>query len=129
MYFYKEFADLLDELAAKDPKFHCEMEVLDVSVMKEGYVHEPAYTPLDADIVKITKKNCVDINGEDHEIVFIKAWTDAGLLSTYAKMPVIICGPGLMECCHALHEYIPVDHLPKAALIYAMTAVEFCEGK
>ena len=125
----KEFTDLLDELSAKDPKFHCEMEVLDVSVMKEGYVHEPAYTPLDEDIVKITKKYCVDVNGEDHEIVFIKAWTDAGLISTYAKMPVIICGPGLMECCHALHEYIPVEHLPKAALIYALTAVEFCEGE
>ena len=123
---YKEFTDLLDELSAKDPKFKCEMEVLDVSVMKEGYVHEPAYTPLDSDIVKITKKYSVDAIGEDYDVVFIKAWTDAGLISTYQKTPVIICGPGLMECCHALHEYVPVDHLPKASLMYAMTAVEFC---
>ena len=123
---YKEFTDLLDELSAKDPKFKCEMEVLDVSVMKEGYVHEPAYTPLDSDIVKITKKYSVDAIGEDYDVVFIKAWIDAGLISTYQKTPVIICGPGLMECCHALHEYIPVDHLPKASLMYALTAVEFC---
>ena len=123
---YKEFTDLLGELSAKDPKFKCEMEVLDVSVMKEGYVHEPAYTPLDSDIVKITKKYSVDAIGEDYDVVFIKAWTDAGLISTYQKTPVIICGPGLMECCHALHEYVPVDHLPKASLMYAMTAVEFC---
>ena len=123
---YKEFTDLLDELSAKDPKFKCEMEVLDVSVMKEGYVHEPAYTPVDSDIVKITKKNSVEQIGEDYDVELIKAWTDAGLISTYQKLPVIICGPGLMECCHALHEYIPVDHLPKAALIYALTAVEFC---
>ena len=123
---YKEFTDLLDELSAKDPKFHCEMEVLDVSVMKEGYVHEPAFTDENDDIARITKKYCVEINGEDHKVELLKAWTDAGLLSTYAKMPVIICGPGLMENCHALHEYIPVDHLPKAALIYALTAIEFC---
>ena len=123
---YKEFTDLLDELSAKDPKFHCEMEVLDVSVMKEGYVHEPAFTPETDDIVRITKKYSVDINGEDHKVELIKAWTDAGLLSSYAHMPVIICGPGIIECCHSQHEYIPVDHLPKAALIYALTAVEFC---
>ncbi len=123
---YKEFTDLLDELSAKDPKFHCEMEVLDVSVMKEGYVHEPAFTPETDDIVRITKKYCVELNGEDHKVELLKAWTDAGLLSTYQKLPVIICGPGLMECCHALHEYMPVEHLPKAALIYALTAIEFC---
>ena len=120
------FRDLLDELAEKDPKFHCEMEVLDVSVMKDGYVHEPAFTSLDEDIVRVTSKYSKEVAGCTEDIEFFKAWTDAGLLSTYAGMPVVIMGPGLMENCHALHEYIPIDHLPKAALIYALTAAEFC---
>ncbi len=120
------FRDLLDELAEKDPQFRCEMEVLDVSVMKDGYVHEPAFTDLDEDIVRITKKYSSEVIGEDYDIEFFKAWTDAGLLSTYGWIPVIIMGPGLMENCHALHEYIPVEHLTEAALIYALTAAEFC---
>ena len=45
---------------------------------------------------------------------------------TYLDTPTIIMGPGFIECCHALDERIPVDHLPKAALIYALTAIEFC---
>ena len=54
------------------------------------------------------------------------AWADAGLFSTYLDTPCIIMGPGFIECCHALDERIPVEHLPKAALIYALTAIEFC---
>lgn len=51
------------------------------------------------------------------------------LFNTYRDVPVIILGPGYVECCHALDERIPVDHLPKAALIYALTAIEFCKGQ
>ena len=124
----QEFRDVLNDLAAKDPKFKCEMSVLDVSIMKEGYVHEPAFTDITDDIVTMTKAHTLEYI-DDYDVKFITAWTDAGLFSTYGHMPVIIMGPGVMECCHSQHEYIPVDHLGKAAMIYAETALDYCPAK
>ena len=123
-----EFQDLLDELAAKDPKFQCEMRVMEESVMKTGYVHEPMETDLEHPLVRTIKKSVEIATGEGPVMSFFPAWTDGGLLKAYGNIPTVVLGPGLIECCHALHEYIPVSHLPKAALIYALTAIDFCHS-
>ena len=125
----QEFLDLVDELKAKDPEFNCEVIPMGKSEMKEGYVHGPAFTEPDHDIVKIAKKYADEITADPVPVKPFPAWADAGLLNTYKRVPVIIMGPGFVECCHALDERIPVAHFDKAALIYALTAVEFCEGK
>lgn len=123
----REFQDLLDELAQADPTFRCEMRVMEESVMKEGYVHEPMETPLNDPLVGSVKDAVRYAIEEEPVMSFFPAWTDGGLLKSYGKIPTVVLGPGLIECCHALHEYIPADHLPKAALIYALTAVDFCQ--
>ena len=122
----KEFIDLCDEIAEEDPDFVCEVEPMGRAEMKEGYVHGPSYTDPDHPIVKITKKYADEITGKDAPVEAFPAWADAGLFSTYLGTPTIIMGPGFIECCHALDERIPLDHLTKAALIYALTAIEFC---
>ena len=122
----REFLDLVEELKAKDSKFSCEVIPMGKSEMKEGYVHGPSFTEPDHDIVKIAKKYADEITGDPVPVKPFPAWADAGLLNTYKQVPVIIMGPGFMECCHALDERIPVAHFHKAALIYALTAVEFC---
>ena len=105
-----------------------DIEPMGKAEMKEGYVHGPSYTSPDHDIVKTAKKYSDEITGEDVPVKAFEAWADAGLFNTYKHIPVIILGPGLIECCHALNEYLPVEHLPKASLIYALTAMEFCRG-
>ncbi len=122
----KEFLDLAEEIKKDDPDFVCEVEPMGKAEMKEGYVHGPSYTDPGHPIVTITKKYADEITGVDAPVEAFPAWADAGLFSTYLDTPVIIMGPGFIECCHALDERIPVDHLPKAALIYALTAIEFC---
>ena len=122
-----EFKNLLDKLASEDPKFKCEMKVMDESVMKEGYVHEPMETDLDDPLVLTIKDSVKDVLAEEPVMSFFPAWTDGGLLRSYGNIPTVVLGPGLIECCHALNEYIPVEHLKKASLIYALTAVEFCK--
>jgi|GEM_PF-1365763 len=122
----KEFIDLCDEIAEEDPDFVCEVEPMGRAEMKEGYVHGPSYTDPDHPIVKITKKYADEITGVNAPVEAFPAWADAGLFSTYLDTPTIIMGPGFIECCHALDERIPLDHLTKAALIYALTAIEFC---
>ena len=122
----KEFIDLCEEIAEEDPDFVCEVEPMGRAEMKEGYVHGPSYTNPDHPIVKITKKYADEITGIDAPVEAFPAWADAGLFSTYLDTPTIIMGPGFIECCHALDERIPLEHLTKAALIYALTAIEFC---
>lgn len=122
----QEFLDLADELKAEDPTFNCEVIAMGKYEMKEGYVHGPSFTDPDNDIVKITKKYVDEITGVSVPVKAFPAWADAGLFNTYKQVPVIIMGPGCVECCHALDERIPLDHLDKAALIYALTAIEFC---
>lgn len=122
----REFTDLLDRLAAEDPTFRCEMKVTDDSIMKEGYVHLPMETALDHPLVQTLQTTVEAATGESPVMSFFPAWTDGGLLSGYGHIPTVVLGPGHIACCHSADEHIPMDHLMKAALCYALTAVQFC---
>ena len=124
----QQFQDLLDELAAKDPQFKCEMRVTDESAMKEGYVHLPMDIELDHPLVTKIQRAVTEATAAEPVMSFFPAWTDGGLLKGYGKIPTVVCGPGMVACCHSKEEHIPVDHLPKAALVYALTAVDFCHS-
>ena len=120
-----EFQSLLDELAARDSQFKCEMSVCEESVMKNGYIHLPYETPLKHPLVTTTQEAVKTATGEEAVTSFTRAWTDGGLLSGYGNIPTIVMGPR-GDGAHANNENVPVDHLSKSALIYALAAVEFC---
>ncbi len=44
--------------------------------------------------------------------------TDGSVLNTYASVPVIILGPGIPEVIHNRDEYIPLDNIIHASMIY-----------
>ncbi|MBO4872636.1 MAG: M20 family metallopeptidase [Lachnospiraceae bacterium] len=123
-----EFRVLLDELAAKDPTFKCEMSVCRESVMKEGYVHLPMEIPPDHPLVTTLQEAFREASGEEAVMSFMPAWTDAGLLSAYGHIPTLIFGPGDGKFAHSNEEHIAVGDLTKAALIYALTAAGFCHS-
>lgn len=123
-----EFKTLVDELAAKDPQFKCEMTVSEAAIMKEGYVHLPFETPVDHPLVAMMQEAVRETTEAEPVMGFMPAWTDGGILYGYAGIPTVVLGPGEVEPCHSNHEHIPVNHLPKAALIYALTAVGFCHS-
>lgn len=120
-----EFRAILDELAAKDPQFKCEMSVCEESIMKEGYVHLPFETPLDHPLVTTLQGAVKTVTTEEAEMGFMPAWTDGGLLSGYGKIPTVVFSC-VGEGAHTDHENISVVHMPQTALIFALTAVEFC---
>ncbi len=122
-----EFQALVDELAAKDSQFKCEMSVCEESVMKEGYVHLPFETPLDHPLVTVLQDAVKEATVEEPVMGAMAAWTDGGLLSRYGNIPTIVLGPG-GGGAHAHDEYIPVEQLSKTALIYALAAVDFCRS-
>lgn len=123
-----QFKALIAELSAKDPQFKCEMQVTEESAMKEGYVHLPMEIALDHPLVKFMQ-NAVSLStGKEPVMSFFPAWTDGGLLKGYKNIPTVVFGPGLISCCHSKEEHIPVNHLPKAALTYALAALDFCQS-
>ncbi len=61
-------------------------------------------------------------------IVEASPWgTDGGILSTVARIPVVVFGPGVTEKAHDSNEYISVDDLLSAAVIIACSVVDWCE--
>ena len=104
------------------------MSVCEEAAMKEGYIHLPMETSLDDPLVTSMQDAVRDAIGEEPVMGSFPAWTDGGLLNGYGHIPTVIFAPGEEECCHSKVEHIPVDQLPKAALIYALTAVGFCQS-
>lgn len=122
----QEFKNLIDKLSEEDPDFKCEMSVQDVSLMKEGYIHPPMEIDANDPFVQMLKKAADSVLEFETEFSFMPAWTDAALLECYGKIPSVLFGPGVIECCHSLNEYIPIVDLSEAALIYALLAIDFC---
>ena len=122
-----EFQALLDELAAQDPQFKCEMSVAAEAALPEGYVHLPFETPRDHPLVTVLQDAVKEATAEEAVLGVMPAWTDGALLARYGNIPTVILGPD-GENAHAHDEYIPVDQLSKTALIYALAAVDFCRS-
>ena len=122
-----EFQALLDELAANDPQFKCEMSICEESAMKEGYVHLPFETPLDHPMITTLQEKFRSVMGQEVVMGACTAWTDGGLLSRYGNIPTVVLGPG-GSGAHTSSEFITIDHMPKLALIYALAAVDFCRS-
>lgn len=122
-----EFQEILDELAAKDPDFKCEMSVCKESAMKDGYAHLPMETSLDDPLVTVMQDAVRTAQEEEPVLGFMPAWTDAGVLNGYGKIPTVVMGAG-GDAAHAPNEYVPVDDMVKEALICALTAINFCKS-
>lgn len=125
----KEFQQLIDKLSAEDKDFKCNMRVTQESAMKEGYVHKAMEISKEHPVVKVVSDAVLQVTDKPPVYTFFPAWTDGGLLSNYADIPTVVIGPGIIECCHSKEEHIPVDHLMKGCILYALTAINFCNSK
>lgn len=123
----KEYQDIIDELSRDDKNFKCTFKVMDTSVMKEGYVHEPMEIDINHPIVNITKSVTKDILKKESEITYFPAWTDGGLISTYAKIPTIIFAPGNLKTAHSSVEQLEINQIMPATLIYSLISIEYCK--
>ncbi|MBF4692432.1 M20 family metallopeptidase [Fusibacter ferrireducens] len=122
----QEYQDILDALHDEDKNFRCTLKVLDVSLMKKGYVHEAMEIEKDHPIVDIVTKATEQITQNKPKQTYFQAWSDGGLLSRYAKIPTIVFAPGDLESAHSANEFLEISQIRPAVLIYAMTAIEFC---
>lgn len=122
-----ELREIAESLAAEDPEFKYEMKVLESSRMEKGYVHQGfALNPDDA-FVRAVGRGVERALGVEARISGCPCWTDAGLIAHYAGMPVVVYGPGEMECAHTNEEHIALEALEEGLRAYVAIAQEWCD--
>lgn len=123
-----EYKSIINKLKERDPSFCAELKVMDVSLMKEGYVHESMEIDNDNFLVKSALKNLETVLHKKGNTTYFPAWSDGGLLSSYGKIPTVVLGPGDMTSAHSKDEYIEESQLVPAVLIYLSTALDVCNS-
>lgn len=121
----KEYQDIIDELKAEDPEFQAEVIRMESNLM-DDFDHAPLIAEPDSQIAKTVYNVLKEFNQKEPEVV-VRGWTDAGLLSTYGKIPTVVTGPGNVKWSHAKDERIPVIDLVNYVEIYTRIAEEFCK--
>ena len=122
----KEYQDIIDEIKAQDPEFKAEIIRMDSNLMEE-FDHAPLIAQPDSEIAKTVYNVLKDFNNKEPNIEKRRGWTDAGVLSTYGKIPTAVTGPGDLKYSHAKDEKIPVVDLVNYVEIYTKIAEEFCK--
>ncbi|HNZ82837.1 MAG: M20 family metallopeptidase [Sedimentibacter sp.] len=120
----KDYQDIIDELKAEDSQFNAEIIRMEENLM-DDFDHAPLIAEPDSQIAKTVYKAIKEFIGKEPEIVQ-RGWTDAGLLSTYGKIPTVVTGPGNVKWSHAKDEKIPVADLVNYVEIYTNIAEQFC---
>lgn len=122
-----QFKNIAEDLSKNIKNFKCDIRVMNESLMRDGYVHEAMDINLDHDIIKITSDVTKGVLGRKPEKTFFPAWSDGGLLSSYAKIPTIIFAPGDIETAHSALEHININQLYPAVSIYANIICKYCK--
>jgi len=111
-----EVQNILDQLAAADPKFHASL--------LSSLSRPPFEVNSEAVIAKSAAKALYQQTGNAASPGGIPFWTDAALLSE-AGIPTILLGPtghGL----HSAEEWVDLQSCLDLASILALTAIDFC---
>ncbi len=122
----KEYQDIIDELKSEDPEFNAELIRMDENLMS-SYNHAPLIAQPDSEIAKTVRLCLKDFLNKEPNIEKRRGWTDAGVLSTYGKIPTVVTGPGDLKYSHTKDEKIPVEDLINYVEIYTRIAEEFCK--
>ncbi len=111
-----EIRAILDEAAANDPDFSCEVRVL--------ASREP-FEVSESDAAVTTVRSCAAaVLGHEPEIVGVSFWADSALLAA-AGIPTVVFGPR-GEGAHAEVEWVDLESLELCVDVYASVAAEIC---
>ena len=120
---FEEMYNIFDKLRKDDPQFKAELK-RDPSNMNT-MTHVPNVVSTSHPVVKSLQKSVRDITGKPAKVTSFWGWTDAALMTQFAKTPAVVFGPGGAGA-HARTEYVLVDDLMRCTQIYSQVALEFC---
>jgi acetylornithine deacetylase/succinyl-diaminopimelate desuccinylase family protein len=115
-----EYQQILDVLAAEDPDFRCQMSRMAESMATMD--HGGLEIALDHPLVTSLQAVLEAITGRPAQIGAFGGWTDGALLSNFGHIPTVIFGPGDLGVAHSRAEFVPVEELRLATLVYALLA-------
>lgn len=71
---------------------------------------------------------CRAVTGQPDRVGVFPAWTDGSLLANFGGIPSVVLGPGEVSQSHGPHESVDLEHVTRAAAIYAASAVAYGAG-
>ncbi len=111
-----ELQALIDRVAEADRDFH--------ATLKRTMLRDPFSVDEDASIVRALDRAFMQSVGKLPEHAGVSFWTDAALHAA-AGTDTIVFGPH-GEGAHAIEEWVDLQTVEDAALIYAQTALAYC---
>jgi acetylornithine deacetylase/succinyl-diaminopimelate desuccinylase len=121
---FKDFEDIIQDCHALDPSFKASVvrNMDNMATMD----HLPVFLEEDHPLVAALVEAHERVHGKPAALSIKSGWTDASLLQNYGGIPTLNYGPGSLARAHTELEYVEIDHLKPAALVYALTAVKLC---
>lgn len=120
---FGEIYAVFDALKKEDPEFKAELK-RDPTNMK-SMTHVPNVVLKTHPIVRSLQKAVVEVTGDPAKVTSFWGWTDAALLTHFAKMPTVIFGPGGAGA-HSRVEYVLTNDLVKCTEVYSKVALDIC---
>ncbi|MFH1758709.1 MAG: M20 family metallopeptidase [Pseudomonadota bacterium] len=108
--FDHEINEWIQSMAARDPSFQCQVEVL-------GMDKEPVAISPEEPIVRAVIETIYEVTGRRESPRGLIAATDMTFLVHQGNIPSVILGPG--NSSHVVDESVEISQLETAALIYA----------
>ena len=111
-----EIWELLNTLAAADPEFRAELEVPVAAL--------PMETSESGSVVRAVRSATMRVLGADPGVHGWSATCDANILMNEMGIPTVIFGPGDIATAHRPDEYIEIDQLTQATMIYSLAILD-----
>ncbi|NLP49201.1 peptidase [Bacillus sp. RO1] len=119
----QELATWMKSLSETDPWFSHHP----VELEWFGAQWVPGSVELSHPFVKMIENAYIQVE-KKQPILEASPWgTDGGLFTQLLGIPTVVCGPGTTEVAHYPNEFIYIDEMIKAAEIFAILLMDWCE--
>lgn len=120
----KEYQDIIDEIKAEDSKFEAEIRRIPDNMLEMDHLY--LMTSPEDPIVSAVRESLRKVTRKEPEITRRRGWTDAALLSNFAGIPTVVCGPGNISYSHTKDERVAIADLVNMVSVYSETIKKFC---
>jgi len=120
---FEEIYDIFDKLKREDSRFKAKLTRDPANMLT--MTHVPNVVSTSHPLVKSLERSVRSVTGKPPKVTSFWGWTDAALLTHFAKMPTVVFGPGGAGA-HARIEYVLTEDLVKCTHVYSQVALDIC---
>ena len=120
---FEEIYDIFDKLKREDPRFKAKLTRDPANMLT--MTHVPNVVSTSHPLVKSLERSVRSVTRKPPKVTSFWGWTDAALMTNFAKMPTVVFGPGGAGA-HARVEYVLTEDLIRCTQIYSQVALDIC---